>query len=368
MRQNNDIFSGGSNPKVVSEEHHLHMKGFLKKSLLFASFFLICRCILEWITPYHHGNIDIQTKTSILLQKSWKPDILFTGSSKILRGVKSDVFDSIRKVRGAHHPLAYNLGSPGTLIGENRYLIRNYIKEDFADSCKTIFVEWVNSYDPNPSQQFSERMTYWMEPREYWNYMEMEARMSFLSIPERLKFMWLYTRMFLINLTGIGRFKEQLLPLNVRPNEQWYDRGGYMAYHGHAPYLPNAQVDNPLAYFDTITMAKQRLNIRQLHEKKFEFVNKADIRQWNSFIESFHQQGIRIVLVILPMSPDDRVMSLTPHIPSCHLIDLSDPQRYPDLYDREIYFDRLHFNDEGARRFTCHLAEEWLKVSSACTH
>lgn len=365
---NKKIYDQENSLRDSNEGHTKNMKVFLMRCIIFVLSFILARCIIEFLTPYDHGNLDVQTKRNFLTKNNLKPDLFITGSSKILRGVKADLFDSIRNKENASQLQAYNLGSAGTLIGENRYLIRNYLDEGFSDSCKTIFVEWVNSYDPNPAQQYSERATYWMGPREYLEYMEMEARMSFLSIPERLKFMWLYTQMFMINMSGVARFKEQLVRWNERPTERWFDKDGYMAYQGHAPYLPSENVENPLAYFDTSAIDFQRRRAIELHDKKYEFVNRADIRQWNQLINTLHEKGIRLVLLIVPMGPDDRVVGLTHKIPEGHLIDLSDPRLFPDLYDKRIYFDRIHFNDEGARRFTRHLAEEWLKTSKNCKH
>lgn len=70
---------------------------------------------------------------------------------------------------------------------------------------------------------------------------------------------------------------------------------------------------------------------------------------------------------MLPIPPDPltpRQIALMRQLPANNILDLSDPEKYPDLYDPAVYYDFVHFNKRGAELFTRHIAEALLKDHS----
>lgn len=89
--------------------------------------------------------------------------------------------------------------------------------------------------------------------------------------------------------------------------------------------------------------------------------NPAHLSRLQALIRRADQQGVRLIYLIAPrggvVSHFDR-QALKAALPDERVIDLSDPEEFPQFHDPELSFDRAHLNAEGARIFSLEVARQ----------
>jgi hypothetical protein len=105
---------------------------------------------------------------------------------------------------------------------------------------------------------------------------------------------------------------------------------------------------------------------RQLHVNKYQQKWKINPNPFTSrllaLIEQAKKKGIRLVFVFPPLADLRGINFAYPvwlALPPNNRLDLSDPQRYPELYEYSNLFDLEHVNSTGAQWFTRYLAEAY---------
>lgn len=69
--------------------------------------------------------------------------------------------------------------------------------------------------------------------------------------------------------------------------------------------------------------------------------------------------------LITPDDPTEQYVHLWRPPGGSLVLDFSDPDRYPELFDPDRYFDLRHLNQPGSKRFTARLAEAYLEATEA---
>lgn len=68
--------------------------------------------------------------------------------------------------------------------------------------------------------------------------------------------------------------------------------------------------------------------------------------------------------LVSPDQPDAQYVHLWRPPDGSLVLDLSDPERYPELFDLDLHFDLMHLNAPGAQLFTERLAHAYLAASA----
>lgn len=348
-----------SEPAITYE----NLKRFFLRTLAFLVILLLIRILVGILIPYHTGGGPISASIVHIEQKKKPVDILFMGTSRIRRGIIPTLFDSTCKKNRNREDLSFNIGMNATRIGENLYLLKHFTRSNAGKALKVVFVEWSDTYFPHPDNRKTERARYWMDAPNFRDYM--------FNVFESHgpKFAWTeghvtyITSAFIHRTFSLAHLGQSWMK-PARSEDDLDITRGYKITYDHAPILQkNTSPDRKIPYFDSAFIRIQQANANELHRKQDIMPLYQDLKLWNKWLRRMKLQGVHMVLLIMPGQMSERQLGLARSISREHVLDLSDPNQYPDLYDRSVYYDKIHLNNAGGRLLTLHLAEAWKRMS-----
>jgi hypothetical protein len=342
--------------------HDRSFREFLSRSGLFLILLGLLRIFIGGSIPYHTGGREISQKIGHIKKSHDHVEILFLGSSRIRRGVIPALFDSLTTIKSKREGISFNLGAPLATVGENLYLLRNFSKNKEGLHLKTFVIEWVDYYLPFADNYRTERVRYWMDSESFIQQMKLlYASTGLISAIKDDRFTYL-TSAFLLRSIGLRRVSSAWMDTLKPDTSLNISRGYAKLFNQHAPLI-NTQPQFPGNFvYDPLQAGRDRQNASRLHNTSKLTPRREDVELWQGLIRYYADRGIRILLLIPPGLVTGRQLVLARQLPAEHILDLSDPVLYPDLYDPEIYHDIAHFNHDGATRFTRRLAEKFLSL------
>lgn len=335
---------------------------FLRRTFFFLIILSIIRIFIGWFIPYHIGNSEVSNKIRHIEEKKKKIDVIFLGSSRIRRGVIPDLFDSLTNKYLKRSGISFNLASPAAHVGENLYLLRKYAASDAGDHLNTVIIEWIDGYLPFPDRYETERARYWMDTQSLAEQISlMKGEPGLTKAWRQGKIQYVFGAFLHRNL-GLRRVSNALMDTN-KSKISYEDTKGYnRQYITHAPLVSKKPPIRGEPGFDPKQAQRDAVNARNIHAMEQLVTHTVDVELWQRLVKNYTQQGIRLVLMIPPGPVNERQISLMRKLPKDHFIDLSDPLKYPALYNPDLFFDYVHLNHDGARLLTQHLAESYLKL------
>jgi hypothetical protein len=291
---------------------------------------------------------------------------LFVGSSVTFRQIDPAIFDA--ELSDSHRVHSYNLGNDG-LYAPRSIDFLEYLLTTAPPNLDTVFVELFRLDEIMANYNAPEIM----HATGYREFVEISQTIIAANFPARYK-LWLlaqYTRGFAYKAFGFGLvnyyFLERQLKSQHTERLAAADRGFYAK---DVELLQSRDPENVAALKSvraTLYGHPDKLELRrQMHVDKYQ-------KQWtvtlNPFtrrlfelIDEAERQGIRLVFVLPPLLDLRGISFAYPvwlALPPNHRLDLSDPQRFPELYDYNHLFDLEHVNSVGSRWFTRYLAEAY---------
>ena len=142
---------------------------------------------------------------------------------------------------------------------------------------------------------------------------------------------------------------------------------------GFLPYQPENEAERVRVFLaDTSILTKMAIENRDVRNRKADLTaNRAHLNKILEIIEICNEAGIHCVFLLHPKQDKFHLMETIPIeglIPENHLIDISDPDMFPELFLAANSISKSHFNIRGTRIFTNLVAEkfqelhaEWLK-------
>ena len=333
---------------------------FLKKLFFFSLLYLGVRSGIEWYTPYHAGNPHFTKRLSALSHEGFRPSVMFLGSSQTYRQIDPRLFDSIVSVETGHTDTSYNLGVAAMYTLESLHLAKGMLKSESVSGCRTLFVElnlFTDVYVNNETNRNKERVYYWLTPG-----MALTVVKGIVSSPDsdhdvKTSHLVGLLQAMAYKYLGVGRFRESFLGVydDFLVADEDLDRG-FLSLEGEYDRYGWESVKRLRDEFDTAKLSYYRGLMSSVSRTEASPPTPGWVDLFDSFLEEARRKGIRVVFFAAPpyRSPLNRSISL--HLGKGDFIDLSDPARYPELYDPSNYFDNWHFNEKGLRIFTTHLA------------
>ena len=347
------------------------MKKFLKKILLYLFIYLVISKIIFLFIPYHWGNPWYSSKIRYLENnKKYNYNTYFFGSSRIYRQINPIEFDSVfnEKFKGENIK-SFNLGAPATFPPQSYYLYENFLESNLANDVRYCFLELDNISDINDDLMHQERSNYWLN-LDYLIFTSkyfLEEKGSFLN---RIKDATDYYVSYLENSFHYGHFGESLTDHNyykdfyVGPNNR-----GNLTLDYNLNMTNNLKtkkglikrrnklIDNP----DKLKYIKSKSKKENLNYDK-SYVNSSHLERINNLIFKSKLKNIKLFFIISPRNVDNKILSLGNEIPKKNLIDMSDPEKYPKLYDIINSFDFTHLNEKGSTIYSRKLGNSFFRI------
>ena len=329
----------------------------------------IYRCIGEF--DIH----DVESRYLIaneqrFLDSSQPYDAVFIGSSLTFRQINPEVFDEF--VTGQHEFRSYNLGNPGMYPMRSVSYLRYFIDKAPEDLNFVFFELYI--LDTVSINYRSHNIMRIMNFHHYLNITKTIAKSNY-SRSYKLYMLIQYTRALLFKELGFGLIKY----LTYQPPELNELHSEWMTNSSNGFYPKNIELEMSI-YPDNITKLRDRQekllsNPAPLNQRRQSHINKYS-RDWrleqNPFIDVLEelidtaaQNNIKLIYIMPPLVPQRAIEFSYPvyeMLPDGHKIDLSDPDRYPELYLHHNVFDLEHVNSTGARYLSRYLAEEFNRI------
>lgn len=316
---------------------------------------------------WFYGNSNLEIKMKLYQPQVDSFNTLFIGSSTLFYNLDPIRFDSLMPAEWDIH--SYNLGGGGSLPPETYHFTEQLIRA-YPGKIRNIVLELRDIAIFSDNHRNTLRKRYWLTPG--WYAFIMQA-LSQADLPDSLRLQTaLYTtESFMERSFNLGYFN------NLFGNDLHADQVSEVRLQdvaaanrrGMLPVTAEKEQDRRGQFFqDTSRLSRIASEYRSIITNPMELVPSAvHLKKLKELIETCRQSGIHLVLLLHPKMEPVQVretMALARGIPDVHLIDLSDPDRYPELYLVENSLNYNHFNQKGTLLLTDHAARSFIRVHS----
>jgi hypothetical protein len=331
------------------------MKRFLLKGILFSAIYLTISVIIRFLVPYYWGNPWVGAKFKEAKAEIQKSNAIFIGSSRVYRQIIPQIFDSITGLQ------SYNLGAPATYTPQTYYLLENYTKSD-STNLSYCFIELMDLGDISDYLFHQERSNYYLTPK-YWGI----STAILLSNPYqeiKVKQLQRYTTSFIENMLHLGHFSEQLLHTDYY-QKLYAGEKGFLSLDDESTHTMDTIVSKSLysrakaLQQDSSVLAKRAQKILNIEQDSL-FPNPIHLSKIKSIISNLTRKKIHPYFILLPRYTSKNARALARYVPEKYLIDLTNPEKYPEFYQVKYSFDYGHLNEQGAKYLTQKLALAFL--------
>ena len=337
-------------------------KKFILRTCCFLTLLFFIRILIGYLIPYHTGGGPISAKIQHIEQKKLSVDIMFMGTSRVKNSIIPAFFDSLTNRNRKPSNISYNLAMHATRIGENLYLLKHFSNSEQGKHLKVVFIEWTDTYFPHPDNRKTERARYWMDAAICRDYLLNVKESHGLVGAWKEGHISYIISSFLHRSLSLAHLGQAWIKPTI-PDKELDQNQGVKLLYGHAQPRPKGPINERVSYFDSSWIRQKQAQTRELRLQEDINAMDQDVKQWNFWLAKMKRQGIHMVLLIMPGLTTNRQLTLARNLPAENILDLSDPDRYDELYNPSVYYDRMHFNDIGARLLTRHLAEGWNRIS-----
>jgi hypothetical protein len=330
---------------------------------------LLIRCSFD--PSWFYGNDVLTVKMEDYSKDPEQFNGVMIGSSCIFWNLDPVLFDSLQP--SAWQCRSYNFGSGGTTPPETYYILENLLKTR-SHSVRCIILELRDDMNFPPHHVKTLRKRYFMTPRWY-GFVFRSAVESPIPPEVRRNTIARYGLSLIERVFNIDYFNDiyskdkEVAAKNQERTSNIRNR----SIQGFLPIRYNREEAVRDAFLhDTSNLAEIAARVQSFNaHPKLASVNMGHIRFINRMISNCNDKGIHIVFLLHPkLDPVylEGTLALARSIPDHHLIDLSDPDKYPELYHVKNSLNNNHFNGRGTeilsnlagRKFT-ELHHDWLR-------
>ena len=339
------------------------MKKFLVNLLFFVCLYLgINKLISLFVSPYH-GNPFYLEKYNYFAQHQDDYNTLILGSSRVYRHIKPNYLDELLK---DYETSTFNLAAPSTFNPEAYYLYEKLLNVLEKDRIKYVFLE-LQSLDPISRSNINTRRNYYWHNWKYLNFAINYTLNSNMSLNEKTQFISVYSISYLVNKTRVIYDDVFFQTRNFKEYIENNQDGFYAVDRQMADSKNNNMLKDRMRYFlENTHLLKSRIEITNQSFSKQnnqDFLNKAHLNKINYLIKKSKEKNIHLVFIIPPRLPEyDGLIAIKEKLPKTHIIEIANPEKYPELYQIDYSFDIGHLNSEGAKIFTKYLADEFIDL------
>ncbi len=337
---------------------------------LAASSFALTAALLGNIAPYPEMG-DLDDKLRFFEARRDAYDVLFFGSSRVLRGIVPEVFDHEMDEHGVA-VRSFNFGTDGMGAHETAALVRRVLALH-PGRLRWVVVEldgW--SAALRPENRFKARAVFWHDSAETLSALETLV-LTEPSPSRRLELSTAHLLHLAARTTAAGRGRDLVRTVRgaIAPEgraaagaaAELARRGGFEPFSASAYGTPTT---HPFRRRFLDLLPAYRLAIRRLPaaNRAVTELGAYNVSAVTSQVAAIRRAGAQPVHLITPTArPTPELYSLAAagRVP-CLLV-FNDPVVYPGLFAEERRFDAEHLTTDGARLFSRLLAERLAQVA-----
>lgn len=341
------------------------MKKFLIKFLLFLGIVFVIIYGIELMVPYYWGAPDLVVKMTFYKKHKDDFNTLFLGSSHVYRHVIPSLFD--KSTMGKTHTFNFGVGAMGSL--EDFAFYENLLKKDISPNVKYVFIELLPISNIPKSILHSSRAKYYLDHHTYSMAVEyFKTGLHAFPREKEKEIIENYTVAYRENVLNIGLVKEMLM-FHLKPFDLSIN---LLGMHNDGFYSIEEEIslgieENINFRQDSETLVRNSKAARAAYQKVNTLKsNNVYVRYLNQLIEKSNKRGIHLIFFLPVMLGELDYIHMVPifnQLDEKHKIDLAHPDESSEFYGLDIYFDRGHFNNKGARLFTEKLALQFNRLS-----
>jgi hypothetical protein len=312
---------------------------------------------LRAFSPYYYGNPIYLEKFGYLNHTEEEYDLVFMGSSRTLRQVNSKKVDE--ELSGATR--SFNLGAGGTFGLQVLYAAEHLLLErDVLPNMRVLVVELQLPQPIADTNLHAARSKYYIDSKRYNSAADFVR--AYYPSSEASLYLRNYRSAWLERMMNLGLIRAQLLSLFSPRN------GGHFLGEQENGYVP---LDDEIGKRSYQERRRDFIENKDLYLKEFNSnrdrrlegvdIGEAYLQEHLDLIKLGRRKGIHVVFVLLPGGfhlPQAGAVAIYDQIPSDCRIDVGSQDQWAMLYNPELYFDRGHLNEVGARLLSKLLAEE----------
>jgi hypothetical protein len=348
--------------------------------------YLLVTATIRPHVPLPEGYFGLRAKFEAFAAHRDEYDAVYIGSSRSYRAFRPDVIDPLLSRPGRPFR-SYNLSMAGMGDFEADALLGRVLALEPA-RLSWIVIEvpgWRPRAGMQQLQHLTGRMVSWHTPRQTGLALLSVYRMSAGSMSNGLS--WEPLRIAGIHLGHLARWQANL-GLGPRlwgalvkgPSEAlrvarrtFLEQGGYQALEeGYADQMTLGRPRPFLKRRQRFLEDLDRYQAEVMRQAKRSSPSRSDPDPSYNFLALESQKrriaeaGARVVYAVLPVltwDPLPQQLALGGHLPA--VIDLSQPDLHPELFEVESRFDWEHLSERGARIFSRRFAEEFFLLRKA---
>ena len=334
---------------------------------------LVILLLINWIIrtafdpSYYYGNETIELKMLEYRQDPSPYNTILLGSSCIFWNIEPVLFESMQPASWG--TFIYNFGSGGTLPPETYNFLAKLLDENEEHISRVIIELRDVSLFPRHHRQ-TLRKRYFMSPK--WYAFIVKSNLA-SGIPGKAKSNNIihYGVATLERILNIDYFND-IYGKSPEMKQKYRDRLENLqkkATRGFLPGDPEREVEKHERFLKDTSYLSMLAGKYRLHKANRENLNlnSVHLARIMKIIEDCNQRGIHCIFLM--HSKQDRIhlaetIALAGHIPELHLIDISDPDIYPELYLAKNSLNNNHFNIRGTEILTTLAAQKFTLVHS----
>ena len=329
------------------------MRQLFKKILLFALLIFAIGIELSAFLPRntYWGNKEYAWKINEYKKDHY--NTVWYGTSRIYRGINPLVFDSLVNQNTTTPIKSFNLATHASWASETFYLYDAFLHDTtLSNGVNLVFMEFQNILSIRPGRLGSEKSIYYQNPEHYWFMLKYSIHEVFRDPKKILTSAYsisVYSLSTFLNFTNIKKINTKR---DTAPPEDVEDINsrGYLGFKELKE--SNVTEENIQSFTD---------NIRQyLYVNNREY-NMAYYEKIMDLIEKSNRRGIKLIFVLPPVRLTEGMMAVYNALPEESKVDVCDPAKYPELYNKDNWIDPVHLNVNGSSYLTENVVNEVLK-------
>ncbi len=327
---------------------------------------------LAFDPSFCYGNETLHEKTEFYHKEPEIYNTIMIGSSCFRWNLKTDQFDSLMPPEWKVY--SYNFGSAGTHPPETYDFLEKLLKRH-KGSIQNVIIE-LRDISLFPDQnRHTVRVRYFLTPKWYSFIVRAKLQKSSIPVEERISSIQQYGIAFMERWLNAGYIndiygKSRESKMKSENRKQYFQTTDV---RGYAPLWPQQEAERTRIFqADTSFLTKIAIEHRIIRNREADLIpNRVHLKKLLKIIETCNKAGIHCVFLFHPkleMLHLEETIALAGLVPENHLIDISDPDLYPELYLAANSMNKNHFNRQGTRIFTDLVARnfqaihaEWLE-------
>ncbi|MFC0876137.1 hypothetical protein ACE01N_06065 [Saccharicrinis sp. FJH2] len=348
------------------------MKSIIKPAILFFIGLIIISNIPKLFSDYYWANTTWKTKINYLSTNNIKPECVFIGSSRVLRQINPEIIDSVVFEDSLQ---SFNLGSNATFIPESFYLYKNFIKTDISKNLKYVVIELGVPELIGKGNFKTSKESYFRNIHNTLFSLKYIEK-SDLSLKAKLKQGFFHVYAITNNILGLGQIKSRITSTNNLENQFLGEN-----YDGFFPLEDQLKIHD--RYYDHLLKRVKRFNQSQIdlitrkkyNSEKYQVESKSSqilFKEYKRIVKLSNQKGVKVIFLIPPRLSKYQISGIKQELANQHndlsIIDLSSPERFPDLYKNDLSFDIGHLNNDGSKLMSLKLAAQLKLIVNSWQH